>query len=156
MQLLLTINNFWMLLAVRAKGVAYQGKRCSIGCANTESAGANECHQARTNTLGTKLSWLPWRIPIGSTLGAIAAKASAVSDSLSDSSFLQTAKREKIVRKGKTVARGIKKPASKNVKSNKLAKATHRGLRHAATAAKRAVRPVPVKKKVAKRVRRKK
>jgi len=67
---------------------------------------------------------------------------------------LQTAKREdrKIVRKGKTVARGVKKPASKNVKSNKLAKATHRGLRHAATAAKRAVRPVPVKKKVARRV----
>jgi len=47
---------------------------------------------------------------IGSTLGAIAAEASAVSVSLADSSFLQTAEREgrKIVRKGKTVARRIK------------------------------------------------
>jgi hypothetical protein len=95
---------------------------------------------------------------IGSTLGAIAAKASAVSDALSDSSFLQTAEREgkKIVRKGKTVATRIKKSASQNVKSNKLAKATRHGLRRAATAAKRAVRPVPVKKRVARRVRRKK
>ena len=95
MQLLLTINNFLDAARHRANGVAYQGKRCSIGCANTESAGAHECHQARTDTLGTQLSWLPWRIPIGSTLGTIAAKASAVSDSLSDSSFLQTAKRER-------------------------------------------------------------
>ena len=41
---------------------------------------------------------------IGSTLGAIAANAGAVSGALSDSSFLQTAEREgrKIVRKGKT------------------------------------------------------
>lgn len=95
---------------------------------------------------------------IGSTLGAIAAKASAVSDALPDSGFLQTAEREgrKMVRKGKTVARRIKKSASKNIRSNKLAKATRRGLRRAATAAKRAVRPVTVKKKVGKRVRRKK
>jgi hypothetical protein len=95
---------------------------------------------------------------IGSTLGAIAAKASAVSEALSDSSFLQTAEREgkKIVQKGKTVARRIKKSASNNVKSNKLAKITRHGLRSDTTAAKRAGRPVPVKKKVARRVRRKK
>jgi hypothetical protein len=94
---------------------------------------------------------------IGSALGAIAAKAGAVSDALSDNSFLQTAEREgrKIVRKGKTVAKRIKKSASKNVKSNKLAKTTRHGLRRAATASKRAVRPVPVKKKIARRVRKK-
>ncbi len=88
---------------------------------------------------------------IGSTLGAIAANAGAVSGALSDSSFLQTAEREgrKIVRKGKTVAKRIKKSASQNVKSNKLAKATRRGLRRAAIATKRTVRPIPVKKKVA-------
>jgi hypothetical protein len=96
---------------------------------------------------------------IGSALGKIAARASAVSDALSDSSLLQTAERErkKIVRKGKTVVKKIKKSASKKVRSNKLAKSTRRGLRRAATVAKRVVRPVPVKKKVAaRRVRRKK
>ncbi len=95
---------------------------------------------------------------IGSTLGKIAATAGAVSDALSDSSFLQTAEREgkKIVRKGKTVVKKVKKSASQNVKSNKLAKPTRRGLRRATTIAKRAVRPVPPKKKVARKARRKK
>ena len=91
---------------------------------------------------------------IGSTLGAIAAKASAVSVSLSDSSFFADGRTRRYEKE--RLLQGEPKSASKNVKSNKLINATHRGLRHAATPAKRPVRPVPVKKKVARRVRRKK
>ena len=93
---------------------------------------------------------------IGSTLGTIAAKASAVPDALSHTSFVQTAEREgeKFVRKSKTVARKLKKAASRNV-SNKFTAARRRKLR-GATAAKRVVRSVPVKKKAARRIRHKK
>jgi hypothetical protein len=94
---------------------------------------------------------------IGSTLGTIAAKASAVPDALSHTSFVQTAEREgkKFVRKSKTVARKLKKAASRNV-SNKFTATRRRKLRRATTAAKRAVRSVSVKKKAARRIRHKK
>jgi hypothetical protein len=95
---------------------------------------------------------------IGTTLGAIAAKASAVPEVLSHSGFLHTAKQEgkKFVRKSKTVARKIKQSASRNRSTRGLARATRRGLRRATTGAKRVLRPVPLKKRVARKVRRKK
>lgn len=94
---------------------------------------------------------------IGSTLGTIAAKASAVPDALSHTSFVQTAEREgkKFVRKSKTVARKLKKAASKKV-SNKFTAAKRRKLGRATTAERRAVRPVSVKKRAARQVRQKK
>jgi hypothetical protein len=50
-------------------------------------------------------------VSIASTLGTIAAKASAVPDALSHTSFVRTAEREgqKLVRKSKTVARKLRK-----------------------------------------------
>jgi hypothetical protein len=94
---------------------------------------------------------------IGSTLGTIAAKASAVPDALSHTSFVQTAEREgkKFVRKSKTVARKLRKAASKNV-SNKFTAARRRKLRGAATATKPVGRSVSRKTKAAGRVRHKK
>ena len=94
---------------------------------------------------------------IGSTLGTIAAKASAVPDALSHTSFVQTAEREgkKFVRKSKTVARKLKKGASKNV-SNRFTAARRRKLGRATTAERRTVRPVSVKKRAARQVRHKK
>jgi hypothetical protein len=86
---------------------------------------------------------------IGSTLGTIAAKVSAVPDALSNSSFLQTAEREgkSFVREGKIVARKTKRSVSRGAK---------RGASRAKTAAKRVFRPTPVKKKTARRTRRNK
>jgi hypothetical protein len=86
---------------------------------------------------------------IGSTLGTISAKVSAVPDALSRNSFLQTAEREgkSFVREGKIVAREIKRSVSKSAK---------RGASRATTAAKRVFRPTPVKKKTARRTRRNK
>jgi len=94
---------------------------------------------------------------VGSTLGTIAAKARAVPDALSHSSFLKAAKREgkKVVRKGRAVARKINKTASQKVRSSKFEKASRRTLRRATTAVKRVADPVPVKKKLARRERRK-
>ncbi len=93
---------------------------------------------------------------IGTTLGAIAAKASAVPDALSHASFVQTAEREgkKFARKSKAVARKLQKAASRNV-SNKFTAAGRRKLRRASTAAKRVVRTVSVKKKTARPTRHK-
>jgi hypothetical protein len=87
----------------------------------------------------------------------IAAKARAVPDALSHSSFLKTAEREgkKFVRKGRAVARKINKTASQNVRISKFEKACRRSLRRATAAAKRVADPVPVRKKVARRGRRK-
>jgi len=94
---------------------------------------------------------------IGSTLGTIAAKASAVPDALAHTSFVQTAEREgkKFVGKSKTVARKLKKAVSKNV-SNKFTAARRRKLSRATTAKRPAVRPVSVKKRAARQARRKK
>jgi hypothetical protein len=95
---------------------------------------------------------------IGSTLGTIAAKASAVPDALSHTTFLQAAEREgkKFVRRSRTLARKFKGSTSKSFMNSKLAKATRRGLRHAATAPKRLARPSSSKMKAARRGRRKK
>jgi hypothetical protein len=96
---------------------------------------------------------------IGSTLGAIAAKVSVVPRALSHSSVVQAAEREgkKFVRKGKSVARKIKKAAVMNAKkSSKLRKTTRRGLRRTTTAAKRVVRSVSASKKTARLERNKK
>lgn len=89
---------------------------------------------------------------IGSTLGTIAAKASAVPEALAHSSFVQKAEREgkKFVRKSKTVARKLNKA------SNKFTAARRRKGRVATTAAKRVVRSASVKKKAARRIRYKK
>ncbi len=93
---------------------------------------------------------------IGTTLGTIAAKASAMPDVLSHAGFVQTAEREgkKLVRKSKTVARKLQKAASRNV-SNKFTAAGRRKLRRASTAARRVARTVSVKKKTAGRTRHK-
>jgi hypothetical protein len=95
---------------------------------------------------------------IGSTLGTIAAKASALPNAISRSSLVQTAENEgkKFVRKSKNVARKIEKTASQNVTSSKFAKASRRTLHRATTATKRMGRPVAVKKKAARQLRRKK
>ena len=87
---------------------------------------------------------------IGSTLGTIAAKASAVSEALSPSSLSQTAEREgkRFVRKSKTLARKIQKTASKTLKRKKQTTAT--ALRRMASSGKR-TRPMVSKKKVARR-----
>jgi hypothetical protein len=93
---------------------------------------------------------------IGSTLGTIAAKASAVPNALSHTSFVQTEREgKKFVRESKTVARKLKKAKSRNV-SHKFTAARRRKLRHATTAARRVIRSVSVKKKTARRIRRKK
>ena len=80
---------------------------------------------------------------IGSTLGTIAAKARAIPDALSHSSFVQTAEREgkRFVGKAKTVVRKAKKTASRNAKSH---------------APKRGTRSISARKKASRRVRRKK
>ena len=64
---------------------------------------------------------------VGSTLGAIAANAKAVSDALSDKSLPKTMKREgkKFARKGKSFVRKIQK-TSKSLKRNKSAMATRK------------------------------
>jgi hypothetical protein len=87
---------------------------------------------------------------VGSTLGTIAAKASAVSDALSPTSLSQTAEREgkKFVRKSKTLARRIQKTASKTFKRKKQTTAT--ALRRTGPKGKR-TRPTVSKKKGARR-----
>jgi hypothetical protein len=95
---------------------------------------------------------------IGSTLGTIAAKASAVPDALSHTSFVQTAEREgkKFVRKSKTVARKIKRSVSQRVKGGKLVKPSRGSVRREGTPAKRLVRSISTKKKTIRRIKRKK
>lgn len=85
---------------------------------------------------------------IGSTLGAIAAKASAVPEALAHTSFVQNAEREgkKFVRKSQAVARKLKKA------SNKFTTTRRRKGRVATTDAKRVLRSASVKKKAARRV----
>jgi hypothetical protein len=94
---------------------------------------------------------------IGSTLGTIAAKARALPDALSHSSFVRTAEREgkKFIGKGKTAARKAKKAVSKHAKSHKIKQASRRSLRHAIIAPKRAARSISARKKASRIVRRK-
>ena len=91
---------------------------------------------------------------IGSTLGTITAKARALPDALSHSSFVRTAEREgkKLVGGAKTVAKRAKKVTSKNVNSHKFKQASQRSLRHATVASKRAARPISARKKASRRV----
>jgi hypothetical protein len=94
---------------------------------------------------------------IGSAMGSIAAHASDVSEALSPSHLSHTAQREgkKLVRKSKTLARTIQKKASTGLKHS--ATATRRALRGTAKAskAKRAHKVAP-KRKAARRSTRKK
>jgi hypothetical protein len=95
---------------------------------------------------------------IGGTLGAIAAKASAVPDAISHSSLLRTAEREgkKLVRKSKTAARKFTQNVSKRAKSRKSAQTTRHSSQKANKRAKRVVRRASSKKRVERRARRKK
>lgn len=95
---------------------------------------------------------------IGSTLGVIAAKASAVPDAMSHSSLLRAAEREgkKLVRKSKTAARKVSKNVSKQVKSGRSAKTTRHNSQEAKKRAERVVRRASSKKRVARPARRKK
>jgi hypothetical protein len=91
---------------------------------------------------------------IGSTLGAIAAKASA----LSHSSLVRTAEREgkKFVGKGKIVVRKVKKAASKNPKNPKPKRTSRRSLHPTTIVGKQAARSISARKKTAHRIRRRK
>jgi hypothetical protein len=89
---------------------------------------------------------------IGSTLGTIAAKVSAVPEALAHTSLVQKAEREgkEFVRKSKTVASKLKKA------NNKFTAVRRRKGRVATTAAKRVVRSASTKRKAARRIRHKK
>jgi hypothetical protein len=76
---------------------------------------------------------------IGSTLGAIAAKAAAGPRALLDSDFGHSVESEgkKILRKGKSAARKGQKLVASKFKSNKLTKAVRKALPKKKAAAKR-------------------
>jgi hypothetical protein len=95
---------------------------------------------------------------IGSTLGAIATKASGMPEAISHSNLLRTAEREgkKFVRKSQAVARKIGNTTSKNVKTKKLAKTARRKVHGAKAGDRQVARPSSAKKKIARRSRRKK
>ena len=95
---------------------------------------------------------------IGSTLGTIAAKARALPEALSHSSFVRTAEHEgkKFVRKGKTVVRKVKKAASKSPKSLKSKQTSRRSLHPTTIVGKRAARTISARKKTTHRIRRQK
>lgn len=104
---------------------------------------------------------------IGSTLGSIAAQASAAPKNLMESDFVTSVESEgkSILKKAKTVARKGKKTASKKIQElqrGKLARTIRKRLSGGKTAAKKAVRkarrakaktrrPVSAKKKTSKR-----
>lgn len=77
---------------------------------------------------------------IGSTLGAIAAKANAAQRVLTESSVAHTAKHKskKFARQSKGAARKTRGAAA-NLKKSRLARATRRGLHRVTSRAKRAV-----------------
>jgi hypothetical protein len=78
---------------------------------------------------------------IGSTLGAIAAKADAAQKAITRTRVAHTVEREgkKLVRKSKGVVRKTGKAAARNLGKSKLAKAARRGLRRAALSVTRTV-----------------
>jgi hypothetical protein len=79
---------------------------------------------------------------IGSALGTIAAKANAAQKVLTRSSAAHIVEREgkRLARRSKTVASKTRKAAAASLKRSKVAKATKRGLRRAASSTKRAAR----------------
>jgi hypothetical protein len=92
---------------------------------------------------------------IGSTLGALAAKANAAQKVLTRSRVAHAVEREgkKLIRKSKTVARKTRTTAAATLKRSKLRKATRSGLRRATSTAKQAARRDRVKARAARRAR---
>jgi len=77
---------------------------------------------------------------IGSTLGTLAAKASAAQEALTRSRAAHTVKREAkmLMRKSKSIARKTAGSASIGLRKSKRARAPRAGLRRATSSAKRA------------------
>jgi hypothetical protein len=93
---------------------------------------------------------------IGSTLGTLAAKASAAPEILSEMAHTVEREGNKLKRKTKSVARKITSSGARKLKRNKPAKAAKRTLRRAKSSVKRAVRRKTAKKRATGSTRRRK
>jgi hypothetical protein len=91
---------------------------------------------------------------IGSTLGALAAKASAAPEILSDMAHTVEREGNKLKRKTKAVARKISSTGARKVKRSKPARTAKRAVRRAKSSVKRVVRRATPKKRAARRTRR--
>jgi hypothetical protein len=91
---------------------------------------------------------------IGSTLGSLAAKASAAPEILSEMAHSVEREGNKLKRKTESVARKITAAGARKLKRNKPAKAAKRAVSRAKSSVKRAVRRATTKKRVVRKTRR--
>jgi hypothetical protein len=91
---------------------------------------------------------------IGSTLGQLAAKASAAPEILSDMAHAVEREGNKLKRKTKSVARKLTNTAARKVQKSKPARKAKRAVSRAKPAVKRTVRRATTKKSAARKTRR--
>jgi hypothetical protein len=91
---------------------------------------------------------------IGSTLGQLAAKASAAPEILSDIAHAVEREGNKLKRKTKSVARKLTGTSARKVQRSKPARKVKRAVSRAKSTVKRTVRRITTKKRAARRTRR--